>query len=201
MASEYDVEVEWKAFELHPGVPPEGMEVPFSKERIAAGRSHFEQLAAEAGLPVTERTHWYDSGPAHEGTIWAKQFDKADEFKRAVLAAYFVEGRNIGSSDVLVDLAHSIGLNGDNLRESLNSRQFRERVAAEFAEARMLGITSVPTFIAGGYALVGAHPYESFHKLMAAIGGVRRQPLVEDSSVRRFGGTNDLLGSGPKPIE
>ena len=177
------------------------MEVPFSKERIAAGRSHFEKLAAEAGLSVSERTHWYDSVPAHEGSIWARQFGKADEFKRAVLAAYFSDGKNIGSADVLVDLANSIGLDGENLREALVNHQFLENVEAEFAEARMLGVTSVPTFIAGGYALVGAHPYESFHKLMAAIGVERRQGSADDTNAHRFGGSNDLLGSGPRPIE
>ncbi len=201
MAIEYDVEVEWKAFELHPGVPPEGMAVPFSKERIAAGRSHFEQLAAEAGLSVSERTHWYDSGPAHEATIWAKQFGKADDFKRAVLSAYFVDGRNIGSADVLADLATRIGLDPDKLRDALKSHQFTDLVRAEFEEARMLGITSVPTFIAGGYALVGAHPYESFHKLMEAIGGVRRLPPSDETDVRRIGGPGDLLSSGPRPID
>jgi predicted DsbA family dithiol-disulfide isomerase len=33
-----------------------------------------------------------------------------------------------------------------------------------------MGVTAVPTFVSEGYALVGAHPYENFHKLMEAAG-------------------------------
>ena len=90
--------------------------------------------------------------------------------------AYFVHDRNIGSPAVLAELAGEIGLPGDELRAALADGRYLPQVRAEYQEARELGITAVPTFIAGDYALVGAHPYENFEKLMAAAGA---QPIAQ----------------------
>jgi len=172
---EYELEVEWRAFELHPGVPPEGMEVPFSPERIAEGRARFGRLAEEAGLEHGERTHWYDSRPAHEAVVWAAGVGRADDFKRAVFRSYFVENRNIGSPERLAELATGLGLDGDDLRRALTEGRHRAEVEAQYEEARQVGVTAVPTFVADDrYALVGAHPYENFEKLMAQVGAARR---------------------------
>ena len=151
------------------------MEIPFSPERRATGRANFERLADEAGLPYGERTRWYDSKPAHEATRWAAGLGRADDFKRAVFQAYFVENRNIGSPEVLADLAAGLGLDGDDLRRALAEGRHRAEVEAEYEEARQLGVTAVPTFVADDrYALVGAHPYENLQKLMAHVGVARR---------------------------
>jgi predicted DsbA family dithiol-disulfide isomerase len=38
-----------------------------------------------------------------------------------------------------------------------------------------MGVTGVPTFVAGSYAIVGAHPYEHFRKLMDAVGATPKR--------------------------
>jgi predicted DsbA family dithiol-disulfide isomerase len=35
-------------------------------------------------------------------------------------------------------------------------------------------VTAVPTFVAGGYALIGAHPIDNLRKLLAAAGATPR---------------------------
>jgi predicted DsbA family dithiol-disulfide isomerase len=151
------------------------MAVPYSPERLAEGRARFGALADAEGLEYGPRTHWYDSKPAHEATAWATAHGDADAFKRAVFRAYFVENRNIGSADVLAGLAADVGLDGDDLRAALDDGRHRATVEQQYAEARMLGVTAVPTFVAANRAaLVGAHPYESFEKLMAHVGARRR---------------------------
>ena len=145
-------------------MPPEGQELPFSRER----------LADEAGLPYGQRSHWYDSKPAHEAYLWAQERGSGDAFKRRVFEAYFVNDRNIASPDVLAGIAAELGLDGDDLRRALTEGRYRAEVEAEYAEAREVGVTAVPTFVAGGYALVGAHPIENLRKLMEASGARRR---------------------------
>ena len=124
LRTEYDVEVEYRAFELHPGIPPEGQTIPFNPARMAAGRSNFALLADEAGLPHGERTHWYDSTPAHEAAEWATDLGAGEKFRWAVYQAYFVEDRNIGSPDVLCELAGQLGLDADDLRAALAEGRF-----------------------------------------------------------------------------
>lgn len=179
MRAEYDVEIAWRAFELHPGIPPEGEPIPWPPQRLAGALEHVRQMATQVGLPVADRTHWYNSVPAHEAAEWAHDHashEVEEAFRRALFRAYFAEGRNIGDPDVLVELASAEGLDGNALRRSLDAHEYLERVHAQFQEARELGVTGVPTYVAGQYGLVGAQPYEAFHELMAAAGASKRHP-------------------------
>ena len=176
MRQEYDVEVEWRAFELHPGIPPEGELIPFSPERMAQGRAAFRALADEAGLPYGERKHWYNTDLAHEATEWARDRGAQEAMHHAIMRAYFVEDRNIGSPEVLIELAADLGLDAEDLRQALAQRRYRPRVQDQYEEARQIGVTAVPTFVADNLAIVGAHPYRSFERLMDAVKAARRPP-------------------------
>lgn len=175
MRKEYDVQVDWRAFELHPGIPPEGQLIPFSPERAAQGRAAFQKLADEVGLPYGERKHWYNTDLAHEATEWARDQGALELMHRAIMQAYFVEDRNIGSPEVLVDLAAGLGLDAQSLREALVDRRYRQRVQDQYEEARQVGVTGVPTFVADNLAIVGAHPYRSFQRLMETVKAPRRE--------------------------
>ena len=154
------------AFELHPGIPLEGQEVPWRPERIAAARSQFEQAADEEGLPHAKRSHWYNSVPAHEASQWAEALGDGEPFRRAVYRAYFVDTLNIASTDVLASLADNLGLPGGDLRAALAEGRYRDQVQEQFERARSLSISGVPAYVAGRYLMVGAQPYDVFCKLV-----------------------------------
>lgn len=169
------MEVDWRAFELHPGIPPEGQLIPFSPERAAQGRAAFQKLADEVGLPYGERTHWYNTDLAHEAAEWARDQGALEPMHHAIMRAYFVEDRNIGSPEVLTEIAASLGLDAESLREALTDRRYRPRVQDQYEEARQVGVTGVPTFVADNLAIVGAHPYRSFQRLMETVKASRRE--------------------------
>jgi predicted DsbA family dithiol-disulfide isomerase len=150
------------------------MEVPWTPEQRAQRGANFARLADEAGLEHGPRSHWYNSTPAHEAAEWARERGAGDAFRKGIYRAYFVQDRNIGSADVLADIAEHVGLDASALRADLTSGTYRDRVQMQFEEARAVGVTAVPTFAAEGYALVGAHPYENFHRLMEAVGAKSR---------------------------
>ena len=154
------------AFELHPGIPLEGQEVPWPPDRLAAARAHFEQVANSEGLAYGTRTHWYNSVPAHEAALWADGQADGEAFRRGVYRAYFADGANIASTDVLAGLADAVGLDSSELRRALAEGRYRERVEAQFDFARAAGVTGVPAYVAGRYMMVGAQPYEVFRKLI-----------------------------------
>jgi len=164
------VEVEWRAFELHPGIPLEGELVPWPPEVRAQRGGNFRRLADEAGLPHGERSHWYNSTPAHEASEWARELGAEDAFRHAVYQAYFVADENIASTDVLARIATELGLNADDLLAALAEGRYRDAVQAQYEESRQVGVTGVPTFVAGGYGVVGAQPLETLKRLMAAVG-------------------------------
>ena len=157
-------------FPLHPDTPAEGM----SLEKLFRGRnvdiqaSHkrLQALMDAEGLPYRSRTHTYNSRLAQEVAKWAETKPGGDAVHDALFKAYFVDGRNIGDSAVLVDVARSVGLPADEAADALMERRYRTDVDADWAKSREYGVTGVPTFVAGGRGVVGAQPYEALVQLV-----------------------------------
>lgn len=177
LQQDYDVEVEWLAYALDATTPPEGKDVPIPPERLAAAQANVRRMIEAAGLPIGEFPRMYNSLLAHEAATWAHDQHPAQEeaFRRAIFQANFVHNQNIGQPEVLVRIAEQCGLSGDALRLVLASRQYQTAVEEQMTEARDFSVTGVPTYVAGRYALVGAQPYEVFHRLMAAVNQPRRE--------------------------
>ena len=157
-------------FPLHPETPAEGISI----EALFAGREididamyqRMKALMDAEGLPYGQRSHTYNSRLAQELGTWADTQPGGEAIHDALYTAYFVDGRNIGDVDVLVAIAVSVGLPGDAARNVLEDRSFQSAVDADWAKSRQYGITGVPTFVAGGYGVVGAQPYEALEDLL-----------------------------------
>jgi predicted DsbA family dithiol-disulfide isomerase len=88
--------------------------------------------------------------------------------------AYFVDARNIGDTEILVELARSVGLSAEEARAALAERRFKGAVDADWAKSHQYGVTGVPTFVADRYGVVGAQPYEVLEQLLDKAGAKRR---------------------------
>jgi predicted DsbA family dithiol-disulfide isomerase len=151
-------------------------------EQLFAGRdfdlprvmAYLERAARDAGLPFSPRTMTYNSRAAQELGKWAEARGRGVECHRAVFRAYFVDGKNIGRSEFLVEVIRDLGLPEEDAREALTRRPFREAVDADWTRSREMGITAVPTLVLGEKALVGAQPYEKMAALLEAAGVKRR---------------------------
>jgi predicted DsbA family dithiol-disulfide isomerase len=130
-------------------------------------------MAAE-GLDYGDRSHTYNSRLAQELAVWADGLGATDALHDALYRAYFVDALNIADPDVLVTVAAGAGLDPDEARTVLAERRFSDTVDEHWRAAREMGVTGVPTFVAGGYGVVGAQPYETLVTLMERIGAPRR---------------------------
>ena len=80
--------------------------------------------------------------------IWSIQSQiKQTELSEALFYAHFTEGRDVGSTEVLSNIAEEIGLNKDETIKFLNSKEGGKEVADLEIEAMESAITSVPTYI------------------------------------------------------
>ena len=169
---DFDVQVQWSYFPLHPDTPSQGLLL----QELFAGRGYdldamharMKSLMDAEGLPYNRRSHTYNSRLAQELAKWADSQSGFESLHGALYRAYFVDGRNIGDGEVLVDIAQSVGLPADGAREVLAERSFKQEVDADWEQARRYGITGVPTFIAGGHKVVGAQPYNVLADLLRA---------------------------------
>ena len=76
--------------------------------------------------------------------------------------------------DDLVRYAVELGLPRDVFERCIDERRFAPAVEADVAQARALGIRSTPTFIVNGRPLIGAHPVETFRRVIDdALRGAR----------------------------
>ncbi|OGP50381.1 MAG: hypothetical protein A2Y79_11710 [Deltaproteobacteria bacterium RBG_13_43_22] len=178
MRKEFEINIHWIAFPLHPETPEDGQSI----EQLFAGRldiiqvmARLKQAAQDAGLPFGDRKMTYNSRLAQELGKWTESKGKGEEFHQAVFRAYFVQGINIGKISVLTSLVGSIGLSGDEALEVLQKRAFKEAVDLDWTRSRQQGIQAVPTFCLGDRVLVGAYPYEKLAAFVEAA-GVKRRP-------------------------
>lgn len=178
LAQTYDVDVKYVHFPLHPETPAEGqtLQAMFGRsvEEVAARNAHMKGLMDAEGLPYGERTHTYNSRLAQELGTWAETQPGGSAFHDAIYKAYFVDAKNVGDIEVLVEIAASVGLDADEARAVLTERRFKDAVDADWMKSRQYGVTGVPTFVAARMGVVGAQPYEVLEELFEKAGAKRR---------------------------
>ncbi len=163
----------WRAFQLNPGMPAEGMareryiEAKFgSPERARriydAVISVGESEGIDFDFDAIRRTP--NTLQAHRLLRKAAQLDCQDEMLDGLFAAYFTEGRDIGDRDELSEIATSAGI--PDAGRFLDGSEGVQEVRAEDALARRQGINGVPCFIFNSrFLLSGAQEPESFFQL------------------------------------
>lgn len=140
---------------------------------LKAAQARLAAACAAEGLPFTARDRAYDTRLAQELAAWAVERGHP-EVHDALFRAVFVEGVNTADEDALVEIAARMGLDPEAARTVLRERGRREAVDADWSRARAMGVTGVPTYVAGRSAVVGAQPYETLERLVAAAGARRR---------------------------
>src|SRR5205807_8273507 len=110
----FDVETVLVHFPLHPDTPAEGRSMAefYASRGIDPEASYrrMKGLMDAEGLPYGRRTHTYNSRLAQELGKWADTQPGGAALHDALYRAYFVDARNIGDIEVLLDIVQSVGL-------------------------------------------------------------------------------------------
>jgi len=164
LAEQMDLAVTWRGVEIHPETPPDGMPLEalgYPPDVWARMHMHLGNLAAEEGIRLAERRFTTNS---HKALLVAEGArTQGPETFRAVheglFHAFFTQGRNIGQTDVLADVAREAGMDAAAFERALIEPTYEDRLKANVAEARRHGVTGVPTFVFGEQVVAGAVPY------------------------------------------
>ena len=161
------VHIRWHPFQLNPDLPQEGvsrkqyLEDKFGGPQRAAeiyarvgaaGKAvglnlNFDGIERQANTLMAHALIAYAQNSPLNHLPGAPDNRLGNDVKERLLNAYFVEGRFIGSLDVLVEVAVAAGLDGDAVRAHLSDPATREAVSDADAQARQLGVSGVPFFI------------------------------------------------------
>ena len=173
------VQLLFRPYELDPTIPAAGVDYkeymgsrvssPEGKERMASMRQALIDYGNAEDIPyrfdaVTRRPNSFD---AHRLVRWAQGQGKGAAAKEALFRAYFNEARDIGSHDVLVDIARSIDLDAEIVADLVKSGADVEATRQEANIFREMGISGVPTYIANRrVAVQGAESAEKLEKFI-----------------------------------
>ncbi|MGB7318169.1 MAG: DsbA family oxidoreductase [Planktotalea sp.] len=176
---EHPFEIEWHPFQLNPDMPRDGMdrraylEGKFGgKEQAVKVYGQIDQHARDVGLELDlgaiKRTP--NTLNAHRLIHWAGIEQRQSMLVSALFRAYFKEGRDIGDTEVLADIADSTGMDAALVMRLLATEEDLDGIREKDASFRKMGVNSVPTFIvAGQHAVPGAQPVEVWRSVIADI--------------------------------
>lgn len=158
LREEADVDVDYRAFELRPAPAPLVDADDLELRRV--WRETVGPLAETLGIAMRRPPVRARSRKAHEAAAYAREQGRFRAMHEALYHAYFVESRDIGRVDVLLDIGESVGLERTELRVALDIDKYADRVAAEQEAVLAAGIDAVPALVVGDETLIGLPAYD-----------------------------------------
>ncbi len=174
-----EIQIRWRPFQLNPDMPADGLDRKSYLEAKFGGPEGARQVyrnihdaGQTAGLDLQ-----FDRIPRTPNTINSHRLlDRAhglgcqDAVVEKLFQAYFCDGKDIGSIEILVEAAAAAGMDADETRAYLESDEDVEKIQNEDRMAREMGVQGVPCFIVNNkYAVSGAQEPAVFHQLLDKV--------------------------------
>jgi len=169
------IEIEWKSFQLDPGIPEHRADNVNLYEYLAqrkgmnlaqsvAIHNSVTETAKRAGLEYNfDKAVVANSFNAHRVIQLAKTKGLGDAMEERLFRAYFTEGKDVADPAVLTKLGVDAGLTEADVSEALSNEAYADKVRKDIKEAQQSGLTGVPFFVFDRrYAISGAQPPEMF---------------------------------------
>lgn len=172
----YDIQVHWWPFELNPEMQPQGADRQDyirgkfgSGERFAGAQNRLIALGAAEGISYAfDRIKRIPNTLNAHRLIWlAQQQGLQDEVIEALFQGYFVDAKDIGDKETLVQIAGQAGLDAETVRKLLDTDKAIAEIRREEDRAHELEIHGVPHFMIKGASLSGAQPVETLLEFFA----------------------------------
>jgi predicted DsbA family dithiol-disulfide isomerase len=146
--------VAWHPYQLNPDLPGAGVDRRDYLAHKFGGRSaeiyaRIGAVGAQVGIPFAfdKVTRQPNTLAAHSLIALAGNAGLQDFLVEALFRAYFIDGRDLTANETLSAIACEAGLAREQVDACVTSAQVRERVQAEDAQARRIGIEGVPFFL------------------------------------------------------
>lgn len=115
-----------------------------------------------------------NSRKAIAASEYARVNSKLFEFKKALMDAYWLEGRNIEDLRIIGEAAAKAGLDLQKTADAAVSVKYLEIAEANREKATKEKVYSIPAFIFGDEIIEGCLPYEEFAEEAEAFGLEKR---------------------------
>jgi predicted DsbA family dithiol-disulfide isomerase len=176
--ADHPFRIEWHPFQLNPDMPAEGVDkhdylaAKFGEDRLIQMHLRLKEASRAAGAEIDPDTprRMPNTLDAHRLIHWAGLEGRQTAAVSAIMRAYWREGRDIGNAGVLADIAAAAGMDRAVTARLLASDADADDIRARDADARVKGVSAVPTFlIAQQYVVSGAQPPEVWGRVIEEL--------------------------------
>ena len=179
LKDQIEFEINWKPYELHPEIPQNGYDKKLYLQQkfgdLSGRQSPYKQieeigdsLGFEFNFSKTERIP--NTFNAHRLLWKAKREGLQTELSEALFKAYFTDGRDVGSVEVLSDIANEVGMDKEKSKKFLLSKEGGQETADEEMNFIEKSIGAVPTyFINDKYIIQGGQEPSTFISFLNKI--------------------------------
>ena len=178
LKSELDFEISWKPYELHPEIPQEGYDKKLYMQQkfgSAGGKSRYDEITKigeslnfNFNFSKTERIP--NTFMAHRLLWKSEEYNLQTELSEALFTAYFTDGLDIGSKEILAEISESLGMNKNEILNFLDSSEGGQETAGLEMNFIEKSIGAVPTyFINDKYMIQGGQEPETFISFLRKI--------------------------------
>lgn len=171
---EFDADVVWLPFDLHPEYPPEG--IPLAELHRRYGIEHGERdplrdRFAAAGLVYDRPEVVPNTRLALRMSELARERELHGAFHERLMQAYWSEATDIGDADELRRLAAEVGLDAEDVERVIaDPSAYLDLVEGSTRQAYSIGINAIPAFLLDRRLIVmGAQPLETFRRAFAQL--------------------------------
>lgn len=171
LKGEFELELEWRGFQIHPDWPAEGIQPDKAREAgdAAARKATWNRITAMAdavGFEIKPPKVLTNSRAALAATEFARESGRDAALEDRIYKAYFNEGVNIGDAETVARLAVDAGLDAGAIADAIKAPKYEMRLKNNALAANNRGVSGVPTFFIGEYPLVGAQSLDAMRAIL-----------------------------------
>jgi predicted DsbA family dithiol-disulfide isomerase len=166
---EFNFELEWRGFQIHPELPAEGISADREHSNPDARRALWERISAMAevvGFSMRPPAVLTNSRAALAATEFARESGRDEALEERIYRAYFGEGLNIGDPAIVARLGTEAGLDSAEVADAIKSPKYEMRLKNNSLAAHQRGVNGVPTFFIGEFPLVGAQSPDAMRAIL-----------------------------------
>jgi len=169
----------WRPFQLNPEMPPDGMDrQQYLRAKFGSkdnARSVYQRIEDQGKknkiyFQFNKIVKTPNSFFSHKLLAYAHNKKKQTEVLELLFYKYFIEGEDIGSLDILINVSKDADIFDENIEKYIISKEDNDSLLNEEKQAKKIGINSVPCFIFNKEIVVsGAQPKKNFIQIIDSL--------------------------------
>jgi len=165
IADEFELEIDWKGIEIHPGYSPEGKKRKKTQRSEHLART-LKEITDVDNTDIKLPGFITNSRLCLEASEFAKSRGKFVDFHITAFDYFFKQKENIGKIETVLNIGKIAGLNTTDLEDCLKSRSMREQIEENKKSADEKIVVGVPTVYFNEFRVHGVQSPEVYRDII-----------------------------------